>query len=790
MTTAEQTSLSLFAKRAYLAYAMSVVRGRAIPDVEDGLKPVQRRILFAMHKLGLAPNTKPSKSARVVGEVIGKYHPHGYTAVYDALVRMSQSFSLRYPLIHGEGNFGTRDGDSAAAMRYTETKLTPISAALLDELAWDTVDFVDNFDNSLKEPETLPSRLPFLLLNGASGIGVGLATEFLSHQLNEVVEGAKLILTKKSVTLDELMEKIPGPDFPTGGQIISTPEEIKKVYMEGRGSLRLRARWTVKEQAKGRWRLHFFEIPQTTSAKNVLEQLGELLNPKPKEKNGKRLPLSPEQLRLKKLFSELVDEIHDVSSTDDDGKTTWGIEIVPKDRKMAPDDLARTLCAHTDLESNAPVNFVAVDATVSPRQGTLVDWLTQWCEYRVETVRRRLTHEKATIDHRLHIIAGRLSILDHIEEVVQILKTAKDARQELMDRFKLDEEQANDVLDMRLRQLANLERFKLEDEQAAKLKEQARLARLLADDKLLRKLVIQELEQDAKTFGDTRRTLLQPEVATSAKAVLKTAVSEKMAPEPVAIALTERGWISWRPAKTWEEARSADFKIRAGDQVRRIFFGDRNDHLLLLDESGKGYSLHLMDLASRADTQPLSNWFDAASRISEGAVSGPEGRFILAGQKGYGFIVKASDWVSRMKAGKALLTLESGESPLPPHPLPAEVSAEAKVLAWSTDGRAVAFPFADLKALPKGKGVALLGLADDAALADLVLIPEDGKVVLKTPQGSATVGPNAWEALVGARSAGKKGKILHTVRGKPVLGTAFERPGREEAIVAPPSTEA
>lgn len=777
MTKNEVVSIEEYASQAYLAYSMNVVRARAIPEVSDGLKPVQRRILYAMRRLRLDASANPMKSARVVGDVLGKYHPHGDGATYDAMVRMAQDFSLRYPLVHGEGNFGSRDGDPAAAYRYTEAKLTPIAAALLEELSRDTVDFKPNFDGKEREPATLPSRLPFMLLNGASGIAVGMATEIPPHNLREVVEGAKLLLRKPKTTDEQLFEVIPGPDFPTGSSLISSPQDILSTYKEGRGSVRLRARWRKEEHERGRWSLVFHEIPQGTNTEAVMMEIDDLLDPKPKEKNRKKLPLTPEQNRLKKLFGELIRNYENGSDRDEPVR----IVIHPADKKIDPDVLALTLCAHTSLERNVPVNMVAIDLDGRPHQASLREWLSQWCEYRLITVRRRLEDEKRGVDHRIHILNGRLSILDRIQEVVKLLTTSEQPKEDLMVKYKLDEVQAEDILDMRLRALARLERYKLEDERAKLLPQQERLAKLLSDEKAIRRLVISELDADAKAFGDDRRTLLEPAEATSAKDVAASPIAEKMAPEPVAIALTERGWLAWRPAKSMEEALTLDFKIRAGDSIRRIYFGDRSDYMLLLDEAGRAYSLRLTELPSRADTMPLTTWFEAPdnARFLEGAVSKPTDQFLVAGQKAYGFIVKGADWISRMKAGKAFLTLTAGELPLPPHPVPQSLADDAHVLALATDGRSVAFPLADMKALAKGKGVAIMSLGPDCLLSDLVVFDAQNPPMLNAGgKNPVKIAPDHLDSLRGARSAGKKGKLLH----KRAAGAVFVRPGREEPI--------
>ena len=749
-------SIGDYARSAYLGYAMSVVKGRAIPAVQDGLKPVQRRILYSMHQLGLKPSGAPMKSARVVGDTLGKYHPHGDGATYEAMVRMSQHFSLRYPLVHGEGNFGSRDGDNAAAYRYTEAKLTPIAETLLSELNWDTVDFQPNYDGKEREPRTLPARLPFLLLNGASGIGVGLATEFPSHQLNEVVEGAKLILQNPKATLDDLMDKIPGPDYPTGGQLISTPEEIRKVYKAGQGSLRLRARWRVEDDGKS-WKLVFYEIPQTTNTEKVMMEISELIDPKPREKKGKKLPLTPEQNRLKKIFSEWIDDYLDQS--DEEHPTC--LVITPKQRKSDPEQIAIALCGHTSLEENVPLNFVSVDENGLPTSGNLLIWLTQWCSYRVETVRRRLTDEKRRIDHRLHILAGRLSILDVIHDVVRLLTTSEDPKKDLMSTYSLDDIQAEDILEMKLRSLARLEKVKLEEESGKLAPESLRLGQLLGNDASLKKLVVKELDQDAKNYGDTRRTLIKSETAISTHTVVQELTQDHASSETIAIAVSERGWISWKPAKSIDEAVGIDFKLKAGDAVKNIFFGTRADILLGLDTSGRGFSLNLSDLAARTDSAPLTTWFETSTRIAEVVLGKSGQQFLVSHSGGYGFVLPVQDWVNRMKAGKSLVTLKDGEILHPPLPVPADGDTWV-CAALSSDGRLVAFPGKDVKVLPKGRGVGLMGLGDGCSMTGITLVSESGVVQLKDSTGkTAIVSSDEMSKLYGPRAAGRRGRGPH-----------------------------
>lgn len=706
-----------------------------------------------------------------VHNCIGKYHPHGDSAVYEALVRMAQPFSMRYPLIQGEGNFGSRDGDNAAAMRYTECKLAPIAGALLDELSPATVDFRPTYDNTLTEPVTLPARLPFALLNGNDGIAVGMASSLLPHNLREVVAGAKLLMSRPKATVDDLLALIPGPDFPTAGILISTPEEIRKVYAEGRGSLRLRSRWKVEPVGRS-WRLAFTEIPSLTSTAKLMVQLDDLLDPKPREKKGKKLPLTPEQTRLKKMFGDMIGHYLDNSDKTDPVR----LVIEPKDRKVDPEALAMLLCAHTDLEMNVSPNIVMVDRKGTPRQGSLLDWLGQWCEYRLQTVNRRTLDEKRKIDHRLHILAGRLLVLDRLDEAIHLIRTSEVPKQALMDSFGLDDIQAEDVLSIQLRSVARMDHQKLIDEQTDKKAHSERLAKLLANEKLMRKLIVAELDADAKRFGDDRRTEIKTAEASNVRKQMEDGVaSSMMAPEPVAIAMTDRGWIAWHPAKTLEEALATEFKIKAGDTVKRIFFADRTtDQLFLMDQTGRAYSLRLMDLTSKSDTAPLTQWFNSTAPIVEGITGNDKSRFIVAGSTGYGFVVSGSDWSNRMTAGKTFLTLAPGAIPLAPLPLSGDEPASARVLTLSTEGKSVAFPLSDLKVLPKGKGVGLMGLAKDAQLKDLVVVAEGDPALIQFKDKQSKIEHEAWGSVDGARSSSKKGRVLH----KLAPSGLFIRPGR------------
>jgi len=484
--TPDNPSLAEFAERAYLAYAMSVVKGRALPAVEDGQKPVQRRILFAMREMGNRSDAPFKKSARIVGDVIGKYHPHGDTAVYDAAVRMAQEFTLRYPLIEGQGNFGSRDGDSPAAMRYTEVRLTPFAEhVLLSELDRGTVDFIDNYDGSIQEPKLLPARLPVGLLNGSSGIAVGMATEIPPHNLREVADACAQTL-ENDPDAKPVTRPIKGPDFPGGGQIISSREEIKRAYETGRGSVRVRARYSVEKLARGQYRVAVFELPPNTSAARVLAEIDELVNPKPRA--GKKA-LTPDQQSLKSATLALLESQRDDSDAD------HPVRIVFEQRtgKIEPDELMNFLLAHTSMETNAPLNLVAIGTDGRPRQMSLAETVGEWARFRLVVLERRLKHRATEVADRMHILEGRMIAFVHIDKVIKVIRSADEPKPDLMEKFSLSERQAEDILEIRLRQLAKLEGIKIERELAELKKEAASLKKLLGSPAERRKLAAAEV---------------------------------------------------------------------------------------------------------------------------------------------------------------------------------------------------------------------------------------------------------------------------------------------------------
>lgn len=739
-------TLAHYAERAYLEYALSVVKGRALPDVCDGQKPVQRRILFAMARMGLAFTTaagpKAVKSARVVGDVLGRFHPHGDQAAYDALVRMAQDFSQRYPLIDGQGNFGSRDGDGAAAMRYTEARLSPITRLLLDEIDEGTVDFVPNYDGSAEEPRQLPARLPFVLLNGASGIAVGLATEMPPHNLREVAAVAVALLKDPRLSDDALHALLPGPDYPGGGQIISSDAEIRAAYASGRGSLKVRARWKIEDLARGQWQLVVNELPPGTSAQKVLEEIEELTNPK--VKLGKK-SISAEQTQLKTALLSVLDAVRDESSKD----APVRLVFEPKTRSVEQQALITVLLAHTSLETSAPINLTMVGADGRPTQKSLRQVFTEWLAFRQATVQRRTRHRLDKVLERIHVLEGRQLVLLNIDEVIHIIRHSDEPKAALIERFKLSERQADDILDLRLRQLARLEAIKIEQELKDLRGERAKLEDILGNPSSLRRTVIKEIEADAKQFGDARRTLIQAEK--------KSVLEIKVLDEPVTVVVSAKGWV--RSLKG-HEVDAGMLQFKSGDALYGTFACRSVDTLLAFGSNGRVYSTGVAGLpGGRGDGQPITSLIDLESGTQllhyfAGAASEP---LLLAGTEGYGLLAEAGDLLSRQKGGKAFLSLNVGERPLPP------VRAQGtEVACLSQAGRLLVFPLQELKRQPKGgRGLKLIELEAKDSLVGVAVFKHALQV-----HGSGRGGKPKEELLKGAALAahagprGRKGKAV------------------------------
>jgi topoisomerase IV subunit A len=730
--TDDSLNLATYAQRAYLEYALSVVKGRALPDVCDGQKPVQRRILYSMGRMGLSfggangnAGAKPVKSARVVGDVLGKYHPHGDSAAYDAMVRMAQDFSQRYPLIDGQGNFGSRDGDGAAAMRYTEARLARITSLLLDELDMGTVDFIPNYDGSELEPKQLPARLPFNLLNGASGIAVGLATEIPSHNLREVADACVALIKSPKLSDDELFAIIPGPDYANGGQIISSTAEIADAYRTGRGSLKVRARWKIEELARGQWQLVVTELPPGTSTQKVLEEIEEITNPKVKA--GKKA-LSLDQTQLKASMLALLDATRDESNRE----AAVRLVFEPKTSKIEQSELITALLAHTSLETTSSINLTAIGIDGRPTLKSLRQMLVEWIEFRAITIERRSRHRLGKVLERIHILEGRQLVLLNIDEVIAIIRQSDEPKAALMERFKLSTIQAEDILDIRLRQLARLEGIKIESELKELRDEQAKLEEILGNPAALRRLMVKEIEADAKQYGDStkdpRRTLIQAEK--------KTIAEVKIIDEAVTVVVSAKGWVR---ARTGHGHDPASFAFKSGDSLYGTFECRTVDTLLVFgsfkDKAGRVYSVPVALLpGARGDGQPVTTMIELepGTTIVHYFAGPASAQLLLSASGGYGFLASVEHMTSRPKAGKAFFTCTEGESICKPSPLELnmpvvqadgtqvapKVVAATHVACASTGGRILTFEISELKLQANGgRGLILIDLEDKDTLA-------------------------------------------------------------------------
>jgi len=776
----DNLNLATYAQRAYLEYALSVVKGRALPDACDGQKPVQRRILYSMSRMGLGfggangnVGAKPVKSARVVGDVLGRFHPHGDQAAYDALVRMAQDFSQRYPLIDGQGNFGSRDGDGAAAMRYTEARLAKITTLLLEEIDQGTVDFQANYDGSTEEPRQLPARLPFSLLNGASGIAVGLATEIPSHNLREIADACVALIKTPSLSDEDLFALVPGPDYPGGGQIISPAGDIADAYRTGRGSLKCRARWKVEDLARGQWQLVVTELPPGVSSQRVLEEIEELTNPKVKA--GKKA-LSQDQTQLKASILSVLDVVRDESSKD----AAVRLVFEPKTSRIEQQELITALLAHTSLETSSPINLTMVGLDGRPTQKSLRQMLQEWITFRQSTIERRTRYRLAKVLDRIHILEGRQLVLLNIDEVIAIIRQSDEPKAALMERFRLSERQAEDILEIRLRQLARLEAIKIEQELSELRLEQAKLEEILNSPAALRRLMVKEIEADAKQFADARRTLIQAE---------KKAVAEvKVVDEPVTVVVSEKGWVRVRTGHGHDQGA---FAFKSGDSLYGTFECRSVDTLLVFGSNGRIYSVAVSLLpGGRGDGQPVTTLIEleAGSQILHYFAGPASATLLLCSTGGYGFLANVENMVSRQKAGKAFVTCNAGETLCRPSLV---AGAQGRVVtagtpaAWvppathvvcaSTGGRILTFEITELKAMANGgRGLMLIDLEPKDSLAGAAAYTRSIRIEGIGRGGKERDETLEIRSLNNARAArGRKGKAAD-LGFKPALVTRVE----------------
>lgn len=674
----EMVPLQKFAEGAYLNYSMYVILDRALPHIADGLKPVQRRIVYAMSELGLKNTAKFKKSARTVGDVLGKYHPHGDTACYEAMVLMAQNFSYRYPLVDGQGNFGsTDDPKSFAAMRYTESRLSRYAELLLKELEKGTTTWIPNFDGSLQEPKLLPARLPNILLNGSSGIAVGMATDIPSHNLREVVNACIALLDNKNLSLEEIAHYLPGPDLATAAEIITPKHELQEIYRTGTGSFRQRAVYQMEDD-----NVVIIALPYQTSGAKVLEQIAE-------------------QMQAKKL--PMVEDLRDES----DHENPTRLVIVPRSNRVDIEAMMAHLFATTDLEKSYRVNLNMIGLNGRPQVKNIKIILQEWLEYRTEIVRKRISYRLEKVNERLHILDGLLTAFLNIDEVIHIIRHEDDPKAELMKRFSLSEIQVDAILDMKLRQLAKLEEVQIRKEQKELAEEKTKLEAILAKESLLKKLIKEELTADAKEFGDERRSpLVERETASAIR-------EEEIIPnEPMTVVLSKMGWI--RAAKG-HEIDPATLNYKTGDSLLQSVLTRSNQQVILLDSTGRSYSLPVHQLPSaRGQGEPLTGRFNPPAGATFVALLAGElqQHVLLASDAGYGFVCKLEDLLCKNRAGKAVITLPPQGQLLPPCYV--NNLEQDNLLASSVSGHCLMFPVKDLPIQPKGKGNKIINIPSSA----------------------------------------------------------------------------
>ena len=724
----ERLSLREYTEKAYLDYSMYVILDRALPHIGDGMKPVQRRIIYAMRELSLTASAKYKKSARTVGDVLGKFHPHGDSACYEAMVLMAQSFSYRYPLVDGQGNWGSPDDPkSFAAMRYTEARLSKFSEALLSELGQGTVDWMPNFDGTLNEPAVLPARLPHVLLNGATGIAVGMATDIPPHNVREIVDATCHLLRNPEATVGDLVAYVPAPDFPTEAEIISPRADLAKLYESGRGSVKLRSRYTLEEGS-----IVVTALPYQVSGSKVLEQIAA-------------------QMQAKKL--PMVADLRDESTHENPTR----LVIEPRSNRVDIEALMAHLFATTDLEKGVRVNLNMIGLDGRPRVLALHEILGEWLKYRRATVRRRLDYRLGKVEDRLHILEGLLAAYLNIDEVIRIIREEDEPKPALIDAFVLSERQAEAILELRLRHLAKLEEFKIRGEQDELLEERKQLKELLGNDAALTDLIERELREAGESFGDARRSPIVERG--EAKALSEV---ELMGADPITVVLSEKGWI--RSAKG-HEIDPTGLGFKSGDRFHLAARGKTNQPLVLLDDSGRSYTLAAHNLPSaRSQGEPITGRVNpAAGAYMVGLMlAPPESRYLLASDGGYGFVVRLDELVGKNKSGKSVLSVPKGCNVLPPQAVPRD--AEARVALVSNEGRLLVFAIDQLPEMAKGKGNKMLDIPGARAarreefVRDLVVLPGGTALVIHAGKRKLTLKANDLDYYVGER--GRRGSKL------------------------------
>jgi len=721
LTEGEHLPLKTFAEKAYLDYSMYVVLDRALPALADGLKPVQRRIVFAMSELGLSAQSKPKKSARTVGDVLGKYHPHGDVACYEAMVTMAQPFSYRYPLVDGQGNWGAPDDPkSFAAMRYTEAKLAPYAETLLDELDQGTADWVPNYDGTQKEPRLLPARLPNVLVNGTTGIAVGMATDIPPHNIRELAKACIYLLKTPDARLGTLLDMVPGPDYPSGCEIVSSPEELRAVYETGTGQIRARATWEKEDGDEART-IIVTALPHQASPAKILEQIAQ-------------------QMRDKKL--PLVADLRDES----DHENPTRLVIVPRSNRVDHEQLMAHLFATTELEKSYRVNLNVINLDNRPKVMNLKEILLEWLDYRQATVKRRLEHRLKQVADRIHILLGLMLAYLNLDEVIRIIRTEDEPKPALIKRFKLSDIQAEHILDTKLRHLQKLEEMKIKDEQKALAQERAEIEDLLKSKARLQKLIGEELKEDAEMYGDERRCKI---VAKPVAQALE--VTEIVPAEPITVVLSKAGWI--RAAKG-HDIDAATLEYKSGDEFLASARGKSNQILAVLDSKGRAYQLAANELPSaRGHGEPVTSRLDLGdgAKVASLMLGDAEDRYVVGSEAGYGFVAKLGELQTDRKAGKTFISVPDGSKAF--NAGRAANPATDRLAVVTHEGRLLLFPLSELPEMAKGKGNKLISVRGEDRIVHACIVPAGAGLSIVSGKRTMGLKGKDLEHYVGSRAS-------------------------------------
>lgn len=700
----------------YLEYSVSVAKDRAIPYLSDGLKPVHRRILFAMNEMRNLSTEPYKKSARLVGDVIGKYHPHGDLSVYDAMSRLSQPWNMRYPLVDGQGNFGSRDGDGPAAMRYTEARLTAFAERLLlDELNMGTCDWVNNYDNTIKEPSNFPSKLNLLLLNGTSGIAVGLSTDIPAHNIRELTDATLAVIKNQNITSDEIMDILKGPDFATGGQIIASDEEIKKIYSLGRGVIRVRARWKIEEMARNQWQVVVNEFSPTMNAKKIVENIERVINPKTKnDTKGKPKALSQKVIAEKNFLTSVLGDFLDES----DKTEAVRLVLTPKNFKQSPEDFMNSIIGMIGLEESVKVNLTTVGLNGSPKTKNIKEILHEWVDYRFNVMTRRCQWRLDKVQSRIHILEGRITAFLNIDEVIRIIREADEPKSELISKLNVSEIQAEDILEIKLRQLANLEKNKIEKEIDNLRKEEKSLQVLLGSKTKMFTLMEKEIQEVTALFEDNRRTLIKED-----KVAFKSS-NDIVQDEAITIIYTKQGWITSRKG---HDIELDTVQFKTDDEIMFVEEGRSVEMVAFLGSDGRGYSVKPSDIPSgKVGFVHINTLISVPQSVSMIYMlfANDNKKLLVSNNDGYGYLTSSMNLVSKNKAGKNFMSLPENDSIVFQPILLNETSALVSI--QTTDLRILTFNINELKELDKGKGFQLIKLADGQKIKKLVVTSIEG----------------------------------------------------------------